>query len=275
MGVFLFLGPTGVGKTELAKALAEQLFSQEEAMIRLDMSEYMEKHSVSKLIGSPPGYVGYDEGGQLTEALRRRPYSVVLFDEIEKANHDVFNILLQIFDDGRITDSKGRTVNCKNALFIMTSNIGSDLLLQKMEHSRKRLTKEEILSTLDPVIKGHFRPEFINRLDDILPFLPLQKEDMEKIVLIQLKQLSKRLAEREVTLTWTPQAVAQLAEEGYDPFFGARPLKRLIQQEVVNMLATGILEGVIPPHCEVKLHYKDNKFSYELLNVRELAGKSW
>lgn len=274
VGAFLFLGPTGVGKTELAKALAEQLFNQEEALIRLDMSEYMEKHTVSKLIGSPPGYVGYEEGGQLTEALRRRPYSVVLFDEIEKANHDVFNILLQIFDDGRITDSKGRVVNCKNALFIMTSNLGSDLLLQKMEHGRKRLTKEDILTTLDPIIKAHFRPEFINRLDDILPFLPLQKEDMEQIVLIQLHLLVKRLAERDVLLTWTPQAVAHLAEEGYDPFFGARPLKRLIQQEVVNMLAKAILEGEIPPNSEVKLHYKDNKFTFELKEVKELAGRS-
>ncbi len=269
IGAFLFLGPTGVGKTELAKALAEQLFNQEEAMVRLDMSEYMEKHSVSKLIGSPPGYVGYDEGGQLTETLRRRPYAVVLLDEVEKAHPDVFNILLQIFDDGRITDSKGRVVNCKNALFIMTSNLGSDLLLQKMEHGRVKMTKEVILTTLDPVIKSHFRPEFINRLDDILPFLPLQKEDMEKIVKIQLKKLKERMRGREVELEWDDKVSAYLAEEGYDPFFGARPLKRLIQQEVVNMLATGILDGEIPPKSIVELKYANKKLSFSVQNLKE------
>ena len=259
MGTFLFLGPTGVGKTELAKALAEQLFNQEEALIRLDMSEYMEKHSVSRLIGSPPGYVGYDEGGQLTEALRRRPYSVVLLDEIEKAHHDVLNILLQLFDDGRLTDSKGRTVNCKNALFVMTSNLGSDLLLQQMEHSRAHLSKEVMMTTLEPVLKSHFRPEFLNRLDDILPFLPLHKDEMAKIVVVQLNHLAKRLAERQISLEWSDGAVQHLAEEGYDPFFGARPLKRFIQQEVANPLAQSLLQGKITPHQKVHLSCQKGK----------------
>lgn len=224
MGAFLFVDPTGVGKTELAKTLAQQLFNQKEVMIHLDMSEYMEKHSVAKLIGSPPGYVGHDEGGQLTEAIRRRPYSVILLDEMEKAHPDVFNILLQIFDDGRITDSKGRAVNCKNALFIMTSNLGSDQLLSH----KGEPTKEAVLSIVDPVIRAHFRPEFINRLDEILPFLSLQDKDLEKIVLIQLNQVKKRLEDREILLEWTPEVLAHLAKEGYDPIFGARPLKRLI-----------------------------------------------
>lgn len=261
-GVFLFLGPTGVGKTELAKALAEQLFQKEEAMVRFDMSEYMEKHSVAKFIGSPPGYVGYEEGGLLTEALRRRPYSVVLFDEIEKAHRDILSILLQLFDDGRLTDSKGRVVNCKNALFIMTSNLGSQQLLERMEHHKKEVSKEGILELLEPIIKTHFAPEFLNRLDEILPFLPLKKEEMEKIVAIQLHQLGKRLEEKGIQLKWKTDVLKQLAEMGYDPFFGARPLKRLIQQEIVNPLSHGILDGSIKGNSVVELRYQDGAFCF-------------
>lgn len=262
IGVFLFLGPTGVGKTELAKAIAEQLFNQEDAIIRLDMSEYMEKHSVSRLVGSPPGYVGYEEGGQLTEALRRRPYSVVLLDEVEKAHSDVFNILLQIFDDGRITDSKGRLVNCKNALFIMTSNLGSSLLLEKAEKSSKPLEKEEILKLVEPVLKSHFRPEFLNRIDEILPFLPLRESDMEKIVSIQLASIQKRLQDRSITLMWTPEVLTHLAEEGYEPAFGARPLKRLIQQEVVNPLSNAILDGTLLSGNQVDLKVEKGHITF-------------
>lgn len=245
LGAFLFVGPTGVGKTELTKALAQILFDKEDAMIRLDMSEYMEKHSVSRLIGSPPGYVGYEEGGQLTEALRRKPYSVVLLDEVEKAHRDVFNILLQIFDDGRITDSKGRVVNCKNALFIMTSNLGSDVILGAIKSEKFNHSKEELLKLIDPIIKTSFRPEFINRLDDILPFMPLLEKDMEKIAKIQLANVEKRLQDKNISVEYDPSILAYLAKEGYDPAFGARPLKRLIQTKIVNLLASAILKNEI------------------------------
>jgi ATP-dependent Clp protease ATP-binding subunit ClpB len=259
VGVFLFIGPTGVGKTELVKALANQLFNQEETIIRLDMSEYMEKHSVAKLIGSPPGYVGYEEGGQLTETLRRRPYSIVLFDEIEKAHPDVFNILLQIFDDGRLTDSKGRTVNCKNALFIMTSNLGSDLLLEHIRARATGWTKESVLAIVEPILKMHFRPEFLNRLDEILPFLPLQEQDMEKITLIQLYRVAERLLERSIKLHWEKPVLAYLSKKGYDPSYGARPLKRLIQNEVINLLSTAILRGEIKNEAQVTLTLRKEK----------------
>jgi ATP-dependent Clp protease ATP-binding subunit ClpB len=261
MGAFLLLGPTGVGKTELAKALAMQLFNQEDAIIRLDMSEYMEKHSVSKLIGAPPGYAGYDEGGQLTEALRRRPYSLVLFDEIEKAHQDVFNILLQVFDDGRLTDSKGRVVNCKNALFLMTSNLGSELILNHLDQAES-IEKDKLMKILEPVIKEHFRPEFINRLDDILPFLPLKEKDMEKIAALQLKLLQNRMNHRDIKLTWSDEVMSHLAKEGYSPKFGARPLKRYIQQHVVNQLSCALLEGKINQSAHVKLLMEQEQIIY-------------
>lgn len=263
-GVFLFLGPTGVGKTELAKALAVQLFDKEDAMIRLDMSEYMEKHTVSKLIGSPPGYIGYEEGGQLSEAIRRRPYAVVLLDEIEKAHPDVFNILLQIFDEGRLTDSKGRKVNCKNALFIMTSNLGSEQLMQALQMKHGELTKEGVLETVEPILKAHFRPEFLNRLDEILPFLPLHEREMIKIVTIQMKRVAARMNEREIKLVWENEVAEYLAKEGYDPAFGARPLKRLIQHEVVNRLSKALLEGKIQSRCEIGLRMADGDITFEV-----------
>jgi ATP-dependent Clp protease ATP-binding subunit ClpB len=264
-GVFLFLGPTGVGKTELAKALAAQLFNKDDAMIRLDMSEYMEKHTVSKLIGSPPGYVGYEEGGQLSEALRRRPYAVVLLDEIEKAHQEVFNILLQIFDEGRLTDSKGRKVNCRNALFIMTSNLGSEQLMETLQRAHGELTKEQVLLIVEPVLRKHFRPEFLNRLDEILPFLPLHEKEMTKIVDIQMKLVAARMLEKQIFLKWGADVVHYLAKEGYDPAFGARPLKRLIQQVVISKLSHALLEGKISAQNEVQLKMADGEMTFEIL----------
>jgi ATP-dependent Clp protease ATP-binding subunit ClpB len=236
IGSFIFLGPTGVGKTELSRALAEFLFDDENAMIRIDMSEYMEKHSVARLIGAPPGYVGYEEGGQLSEAVRRRPYSVVLFDEIEKAHHDVFNLLLQVLDDGRITDGQGRTVDFKNTVIIMTSNIGSQFITEEeSSEGRRRLVID--------ALRAHFRPEFLNRVDEIIIFDRLTEEDLKKIVEIQLSRLTKRLAQQNITLKLSDSAETLIAREGYDPVYGARPLKRAIQRYLLDPLSINILEG--------------------------------
>jgi ATP-dependent Clp protease ATP-binding subunit ClpB len=243
IGSFIFLGPTGVGKTETARALAEFLFDDEEAMVRIDMSEYMEKHAVSRLVGAPPGYVGYEEGGQLTEAVRRRPYSVVLFDEIEKAHPDVFNILLQILDDGRVTDSQGRVVNFRNTVIIMTSNIGSPLILERSRELADPNTAQEVENVVLGELRRHFRPEFLNRVDDVIVFRPLGRGELKTIVDLQLRRLEKLLADRKLGLRVTDAAKELIAEEGYDPAYGARPLKRAIQRLVQNPLALHVLEG--------------------------------
>jgi ATP-dependent Clp protease ATP-binding subunit ClpB len=249
MGSFLFLGPTGVGKTELTKALAEFLFNDDQAMVRIDMSEYMEKHAVSRLIGAPPGYVGYDEGGALTEAVRRRPYQVILFDEIEKAHPDVFNVLLQVLDDGRLTDGQGRTVDFKNTLIVLTSNLGSEILAAQSDGQDTGAVREQVME----VVRGAFRPEFLNRLDEILLFHRLSRADMTGVVAIQLERLKKMLGDRKITLDLDAAAVAWLAEAGYDPVYGARPLKRVIQRELQNPLATQILEGRIKDSDTVRV----------------------
>jgi ATP-dependent Clp protease ATP-binding subunit ClpB len=241
IGSFMFLGPTGVGKTELTKALAEYLFDDESALLRIDMSEYMEKHSVARLIGAPPGYVGYEEGGALTEAVRRRPYQVVLFDEIEKAHPDVFNVLLQVLDDGRLTDGQGHTVDFRNTLIVMTSNLGSEYLANQPEGQDTDAVRDQVMT----VVRANFRPEFLNRIDEIILFHRLKRSEMTKIVDIQMTRLAKLLEDRKITIELEPTAREWLADKGWDPAYGARPLKRVIQKSVQDPLAEMILSGQI------------------------------
>ena len=249
IGSFMFLGPTGVGKTELTKALAAFLFDDESAMVRIDMSEYMEKHSVARLIGAPPGYVGYEEGGSLTEAVRRRPYQVVLFDEIEKAHPDVFNVLLQVLDDGRLTDGQGRTVDFRNVLIVMTSNLGSEFLVNLSEGEDTKAVEKEVMA----VVRAHFRPEFLNRVDEIILFHRLRRDDMGAIVDIQFRRLQRLLEDRKIKLALDPRGRQWLADKGYDPHYGARPLKRVIQKWVQDPLAQGLLSGEIRDGSTVKI----------------------
>jgi ATP-dependent Clp protease ATP-binding subunit ClpB len=258
IGSFIFLGPTGVGKTELARALAEFLFDDERAMIRIDMSEYQEKHTVARLLGAPPGYVGFEEGGQLTEAVRRKPYSVILFDEIEKAHHDVFNVLLQILDDGRLTDGQGRTVDFKNTIIVMTSNIGSRRILDyrgSFNGENYERMKEAVLEEL----RAGFRPEFLNRVDEVIVFHALGEEHLKSIVGIQLGRLRQRLDERHITITLTDAAKEHLVRVGYDPVYGARPLKRAIQKYLENVLGRQILEGKVRDGQTVVIDYDDKR----------------
>ena len=261
IGSFLFLGPTGVGKTELVKALAEFMFDDEQALVRIDMSEYMEKHAVARLIGAPPGYVGHEEGGQLTEAVRRKPYSVVLFDEVEKAHPDVFNVLLQLLDDGRLTDSLGRVVDFRNTIVLMTSNLGSHAIL---EAQGAGADDEAVHTAVHASLRGHFRPEFLNRIDEIVVFHGLRRQDMEQIVELQLRRLQKRLAERKLKLEVTPEARAALAEWGYDPQFGARPLKRVLQRKVENALAMAILAGSFGDGASIVADLADDSLVFRL-----------
>jgi ATP-dependent Clp protease ATP-binding subunit ClpB len=264
IGSFIFLGPTGVGKTELARALAEFLFDDETAIVRIDMSEYMEKHTVARLIGAPPGYVGYEEGGQLSEAVRRRPYAVVLFDEIEKAHHDVFNVLLQVLDDGRLTDGQGRTIDFKNTVVIMTSNIGSPIIQEYFKGGN--LSPKEHAEMEERVrmeLRGHFRPEFLNRVDDIIIFHSLDESQLATIVEIQLKRLEKRLAQQHLALELDKSARRFLAKEGYDPQFGARPLKRAIQEKLLDPLAMKVLAGEFKPGDRIAAKAKDGELEFE------------
>jgi ATP-dependent Clp protease ATP-binding subunit ClpB len=248
IGSFIFMGTTGVGKTELAKALSEYLFNDEHAMTRIDMSEYQERHSVSRLVGAPPGYVGYDEGGQLTEAVRRKPYSVVLLDEIEKAHPDVFNVLLQVLDDGVLTDNKGRKVNFKNTIIIMTSNTGSDIIQQRFDEAKGKMdenTQEKTRMEVFEMLKASMRPEFLNRIDEIIMFKPLNRKDILEIVKLQVGLLAAKMEHMGIDLTASNEAIEYIAEKGFDPQFGARPVKRLIQKEVLNTLSKQLLAGAV------------------------------
>jgi ATP-dependent Clp protease ATP-binding subunit ClpB len=267
IGSFMFLGPTGVGKTELTKALAQFLFDDEHALIRIDMSEYMEKHSVARLIGAPPGYVGYDEGGALTEAVRGRPYQVVLFDEIEKAHPDVFNVLLQVLDDGRLTDGQGRTVDFRNTLIVMTSNLGAEYLVAQPEGDDTDQVRDQVMAE----VRAHFRPEFLNRIDEIILFHRLKRDQMTTIVDIQLAHLQKLLDDRKIAITLDAKAREWLAEKGYDPAYGARPLKRVIQKSVQDPLAELILSGRIKDGEKVKVSADRNGLVFNGAKVAEAA----
>ena len=260
IGSFIFLGPTGVGKTELCKALAEVMFDDEAAMVRLDMSEFMERHTVSRLIGAPPGYVGYEEGGMLTEAVRRRPYAVILLDEIEKAHHDVFNILLQVLDDGRLSDSLGHTVDFTNTIVVMTSNIGSQVI---QEINREGGSEAQVAEAVMETLRARFLPEFLNRVDEVLIFHPLSPEAIHKIVVLQVQRLRKMLADKGVELEVTERAVSAIALEGYDPTYGARPLKRVIQQRLQNPLAVELLKHEVADGTRVRIDYVDGDFSFD------------
>ena len=270
IGSFLFLGPTGVGKTELTKALAEFLFDDDTAMVRMDMSEYMEKHSVARMIGAPPGYVGYDEGGALTEAVRRRPYQVVLFDEVEKAHPDVFNILLQVLDDGRLTDGQGRTIDFSNTVLIMTSNLGAQHLVELRDGEDVEKAREPVMDA----VRAAFRPEFLNRLDEILLFSRLGRAQMTAIVDIQMKELHKLLSERRIQLHVDEAAKKWLADKGYDPVYGARPLKRVIQAELQNKLAEMLLQGDIIDGSLIEVTIKKDALDFKIQSPKETPIKA-